>query len=98
MRNIIAGILFAMLWASAAVATKVGVQDAPPLLLATVRFFMAGSAMLTYAYILKPKDHAWPRGVAWRHLIIFSLLNTTIYLGAFVLALKEVSAGIGSLS
>jgi len=98
MRNIIAGILFAMLWASAAVATKVGVQDAPPLLLATVRFFIAGGAMLTYAYILKPKDHAWPRGVAWRHLIIFSLLNTTIYLGAFVLALKEVSAGIGSLS
>ncbi|UYQ93170.1 EamA family transporter [Chitinophaga horti] len=34
----------------------------------------------------------------WRNLLIFALLNTTIYLGAYVTAMKEVSAGIGSLS
>jgi drug/metabolite transporter (DMT)-like permease len=29
---------------------------------------------------------------------VFSVLNTSLYLGAFVLAMREVSAGIGSLS
>ncbi|GAB3567540.1 EamA family transporter [Spirosoma luteolum] len=98
MKNLLPGILFAALWASAAVATKVGVQSAPPLVLANVRFFIAGTGMLLFAYGIQRQRDAWPRGAEWRHLLIFALLNTTIYLGAFVLALKQVSAGIGSLS
>ena len=47
------------------------------------------------AYSLK---NAWPTRTEFRQLSIFALLNTTIYLGAFVIALKQVSAGIGSLS
>lgn len=34
----------------------------------------------------------------WRPLFIYGILNVTIYLGFFVLGMKEVSAGIGSLS
>lgn len=98
MRQLIPGILFAALWASAAVATKLGVQSVPPLVLANVRFFIAGAGMLLFAYGVQRTRNAWPRGVEWRQLFIFSLLNTTIYLGCFVLALKQVSAGIGSLS
>ncbi len=98
MRQLIPGILFAALWASAAVATKLGVQSVPPLLLANVRFFIAGAGMLLFAYSVQRTSDAWPRGAEWRQLFIFSLLNTTIYLGCFVLALKQVSAGIGSLS
>ncbi|MDQ3290121.1 MAG: DMT family transporter [Bacteroidota bacterium] len=98
MRNVLFGLLFAMLWASAAVATKIGVAEAHPLLLANVRFFIAGGLMLFYVYVISPVKNVLPRGAEWLHLFIFSLLNTTIYLGAFVLALKEVSAGIGSLS
>ncbi len=98
MRQLVPGILFAALWASAAVATKLGVQSVPPLVLANVRFFIAGTGMLLFAYGVQRTRDAWPRGVEWRQLFIFSLLNTTIYLGCFVLALKQVSAGIGSLS
>lgn len=98
MRQLIPGILFAALWASAAVATKLGVQSVPPLLLANVRFFIAGAGMLLFVYGVQRTSDAWPRGAEWRQLFIFSLLNTTIYLGCFVLALKQVSAGIGSLS
>lgn len=59
--------------------------------------------MLLFAYGIQGTKqpgvpNAWPTRVEWRQLTIFSLLNTTIYLGAFVLALKQVSAGIGSLS
>jgi drug/metabolite transporter (DMT)-like permease len=55
--------------------------------------------MLVYVYaIRRSKQYALPRGAEWRHLVIFALLNTTIYLSCFVLSMKEVSAGIGSLS
>lgn len=53
--------------------------------------------MLSYAYGWQ-RNNPLPKGIEWRQLTIFALLNTTIYLGAFVLALKQVSAGIGSLS
>lgn len=96
--GVLAGLLFAALWASASVATKFGVQSVHPLILANVRFFIAGSGMLLFAYGIQRIQNAWPTRTEWRQLTIFALLNTTIYLGAFVLALKQVSAGIGSLS
>ena len=97
MKTILPGLVFAALWASASAATKFGVQSADPLILANVRFFIAGGLMLTYAYT-RQRPNPLPNRVEWRQLTIFALLNTTIYLGAFVLALKQVSAGIGSLS
>jgi len=95
-RTLLPGLLFAALWASASEATKFGVLSADPLLLANVRFFIAGSLMLFWAYGLS--RNPMPNRVEWKRLTLFALLNTTIYLGAFVLALKQVSAGIGSLS
>ncbi|GAA4399954.1 DMT family transporter [Nibrella viscosa] len=98
MKTILLGLLFAALWASAAVATKFGIQSADPLVLANVRFLIAGGLMLFYAHGLRSNHNARPKGIEWRQLTIFALLNTTIYLGTFVLAMEEVSAGIGSLS
>jgi probable blue pigment (indigoidine) exporter len=93
--QLLPGFLFAMLWASASVATKFGVQSVDPFILATVRFLIAGGAILIFAYAIQ--KNPVPQGREWQRLTIFALLNTTIYLGAFVLALKQVSAGIGTL-
>lgn len=98
MKSIFIGILFAALWASASVATKIGIRSADPLILANVRFLVAGSLMLLFAYTLFPSKNSLPRGREWRQLIVFSLLNTTLYLSAFVISMREVAAGIGSLS
>ncbi|MCF6406790.1 DMT family transporter [Chitinophaga filiformis] len=98
MRQLVIGLLFALLWASAAVATKFGIHAADPLILANVRFFLAGGGMLLYAYLIRKGQHAMPQGKEWLHLIIFGCLNTTVYLGCFVIAMKTVSAGIGSLA
>lgn len=98
MRQLIPGLLFAALWASASAATKFGVQSVHPLILAEVRFFIAGGGMLLFAYGMQRVKNAWPTTTEFKQLAIFAMLNTTIYLGAFVLALKQVSAGIGSLS
>lgn len=96
MKSLLIGLLFAALWASASAATKFGVLSADPLVLANIRFLIAGPLMLAFAYGVQRGP--LPNRTEFKRLTIFALLNTTIYLGAFVLAIKQVSAGIGSLS
>jgi drug/metabolite transporter (DMT)-like permease len=98
MRQLVPGLLFASLWASAAVATKFGIHVADPLILANVRFLLAGGGMLLFAYLIQKGKHPLPKGKEWLQLVIFGSLNTTVYLGCFVIAMKSVSAGIGSLA
>ena len=85
-----------MLWASASSATKIGIQSAQPLVIGNFRFFIAGFLMLGYAYLFQ--KNRLPKGVEWKQLAIYGVLNVTIYLGFFVIAIKHVSAGIGSLA
>lgn len=92
----IAGVLFAALWASASAAGKIGLKSAEPLVLFNIRFIIAGAALLGYAYIFQ--KNPLPKNREWVELSIFGLLNTSLYLGFFILAMKQVSAGIGSLS
>ncbi|MFC5411541.1 DMT family transporter [Larkinella bovis] len=96
MKFFLSGLLFAALWASASAATKFGVLSADPLLLAQIRFMIAGPLILFIAHGIQRGP--LPTRTEFKRLTIFALLNTTIYLGAFVLALRHVSAGIGSLS
>lgn len=99
LKNIGIGILFSMLWASASVATKFGVQSAPPLILANIRFFLAGLVLLGYCYgWSRAKVYRLPTREEWIQLSIFGLLNTTLYLGLYVYAMKFTAAGIGSLA
>ena len=99
LKNIGIGILFSMLWASASVATKFGVQSAPPLILANIRFFLAGLVLLGYCYgWSRNKIYRLPSATEWKQLAIFGLLNTTLYLGLYVYAMKFTAAGIGSLA
>ena len=96
MKNTAIGIIFAFLWASASAATKFGLQSAQPLVIANFRFFIAAILMLAGAHLLR--GYRLPTRAEWKPLLIYGFLNVTLYLGAFVYAMKEVSAGIGSLS
>jgi probable blue pigment (indigoidine) exporter len=96
MKNNIIGLVFAMLWASASVATKFGLQSAQPLIIANVRFFIAGALMLIAAHLFR--KFRLPERDEWQPLLIYGLLNVTIYLGLYVLSMQELSAGVGSLS
>jgi probable blue pigment (indigoidine) exporter len=90
------GISFAMLWSSASVAGKFGLMSAEPLTLFNVRFFLAGIVLLVVVGISSRRF--WPVGREWIHIIIFSLLNTALYLGIFIIALQFVAAGITALA
>lgn len=39
-----------------------------------------------------------PSGQEWKQLSIYGLLNISIYLGAYIVAMQEVSPGLGSLA
>lgn len=93
---IILGIVFAMFWSSASVAAKIGVRTMEPLMLFQFRFFLASILLLTYSFFFE--KWRMPSRTEFKALAVFGFLNITLYLSLFVLAIKEVAAGIGSLS
>ncbi|MEO6681206.1 MAG: EamA family transporter [Ginsengibacter sp.] len=88
--------IFAILWASASTATKLALDVAQPLVIAQIRFAIGGCIMLFFTHIASGKR--LPKGKEWKQLFIYGLLNITIYLGLYVFAMQDVTAGVGSLS
>jgi len=84
------------LWASAATATKIGLEEAQPLVLAQIRFAIGGAIMLLFAHVIGRQR--LPTGKEWKYITIYGLLNITIYLGCYVTAMQHVTAGIGALA
>jgi probable blue pigment (indigoidine) exporter len=94
-RFIVLGLLFAVLWASASIAGKFGLLSSEPLTLFTIRFLLAGFILLGYAAIARKWQK--PTNKEWIQLTVFGAFNTTLYLGIFIIALREVAAGITAL-
>jgi probable blue pigment (indigoidine) exporter len=95
MKKIILGLIFAALWGSGSVATKLGLQVAHPLLLINSRFLLAAFVMLTIS-LLSNKDRL-PKKSEWLPLILCGAMSMAIYPTTFVYAMKNVTAGIGTL-
>lgn len=95
-KYILAGVLFALLWSSAAAATKIALQSAQPFVIAVARFFLAGTGMLLFTHFVLSKR--LPQQKEWLFLAVYGLLNISIYLGVYVIAMQEVSAGLGSMA
>ncbi|MBO9572799.1 MAG: EamA family transporter, partial [Chitinophagaceae bacterium] len=51
--------------------------------------------LLISHFILQQK---LPKGILWKQLMIYGLLNISIYLGIYIVAMQHASAGIGSLA
>ncbi|NML19893.1 EamA family transporter [Pseudoflavitalea sp. G-6-1-2] len=91
-----AGVAFAFLWASAAAATKLGLKSAQPFVICVARFFLAGVIMLFISHGILRKR--LPSGKEWKQLAIYGFLNIALYLGLYVVAMQNVSAGLSSMS
>ncbi len=92
----IIGLPFAAIWASASVASKLGLASAEPFTISFIRFSIAGILMVFVSHVLLRK--ALPKSSQWKQLAIYGLLNISLYLGLFIIAIGEVSAGLGSLA
>jgi probable blue pigment (indigoidine) exporter len=90
------GLLFSILWSSASTATKIGLQVLQPFTICVVRFFLAGIVMITVSHLVLRQR--MPKGREWGQIAIYGLLSNTIYLGLYVIAMRQVSAGLGSLA
>lgn len=71
-------------------------DGAQPLVIAQVRFAVAGCIMLFVAHAIG--KNRLPDRTQWKQITIYGLLNITIYLGCYVYAMQEVTAGVGALS
>ncbi len=96
MKNLILGFVFAMLWASAGVASKFGIQASQPLVFSNIRFIVAGIILLSIA-LLSGRKIGLTKAMFWQ-CAVYGLLNVAIYLGVFIYAIKYVSAGISGLA
>lgn len=92
----IAGTLFAILWASASTATKIGLMVAQPLVIAEVRFALASFIMLFVAHLILKQR--LPSKKEWKQLMMYGFLNISVYLGLYVVAMQNITAGIGALA
>lgn len=90
------GIAFAILWASASAATKIALLSAQPFVIAVSRFFIGGILMLVFAHGIK--NYRMPRQKEWRQIMLYGLLNISIYLGLYIIAMQKISAGLGTLA
>lgn len=90
------GLVFSILWPSAATATKIGLQVAQPFVICIARFFIAGIIMLLITHVFLRKR--LPHKNEWKQLAIYGLLNIALYLGLYVVAMQQISAGLGSLA
>lgn len=95
--EILEGLLFAILWASATPATKFAVHSVDPFLLTCIRFLFVGAVMLGYGFISRKNPLERPSRKQFGQLFILGLLNITVYMTGFLVAIKTVSAGLISL-
>jgi drug/metabolite transporter (DMT)-like permease len=86
---------FCVLWSSAFAVAKVSLADAPPLLLLTARFLLAGTIMLGAAVL---------GGFSWRlgrrdllALVVLGIANNALYLGLNYTGMRSLSAGLTAL-
>jgi len=87
---------FVVVWGSGYLATKVGLQSAPPFTFLTLRFAFGLLLVVPLALAVRP---AWPRtSVQWLHVAVAGLLMHAVNLGGSHYAqFLGMSAGIAAL-
>jgi drug/metabolite transporter (DMT)-like permease len=86
---------FSFLWASAFIALKVGLRQAPPFTLMSTRFLVAGVLLFAVA---RARGASFPRRPGeWGAIALIGVLTNTLYLGLTAVAMRDLSAGTGAI-
>ncbi len=92
----LAGLALSILWSSASTATKIGLNSAQPFVISSIRFLIAGLLMLFISHVIL--GNRLPSKGEFRYIMVYGFLNVSLYLGLYVIAMQQVSAGLGSLA
>ncbi len=94
-KEILAYIAVCIFWGSTYLAIRIGVGELPPMFFAGIRFFIAGSLVLTFAYIKGmefPKTFTETRKMATVGILLLFICN-----GSMVWAEQMVSSSIAAI-
>lgn len=83
-----------ILWGTTWVAMKFGIKQMPPLQLASIRQFLAGSMFVSFFLI---KGISFPKGKDWPKLLVMGILTFTFANALSTWSLKFISSGLGAL-
>jgi drug/metabolite transporter (DMT)-like permease len=89
------GVGFALLWSSAFTSAKIALADAPPFLLLTVRFALAGLVAMALAAAAGQRLPRLKR--TWWMIALFGVCQNSLYLGLNFLAMTTVPAGLAAI-
>ena len=90
-----AAILYVFLWASAFVPSRVLARGAPPLGILAIRFLIAGGILMVLVAALRlPVPRDWR---SWLFVFGIGVGSNALYLGLTYVALRHLSAGMGSI-
>src|SRR5262252_5461381 len=93
--GVAAALVYIFLWASAFVPSRVLARGAPPISILAIRFLLAGFLLLVGAKLARlsiPKDAR-----TWLWLFALGVGGNALYLGLTYVALRHLSAGMGSI-
>jgi len=93
-KTLIAFAIIYLVWGSTFYAIRVGVHEVPPLLLAAVRFTIAGAALLTWALA---QGEALPRRREWAATALLALLIFVVDYGILFWAEQRVASGTAAV-
>jgi len=93
-KTLLAFAIIYFVWGSTFLAIRVGVRDVPPLLLAAMRFFIAGFVL--YAWMSARREPS-PTARQWRSVSLLAILIFVIDYGLLFWAEQRVPSGIASV-
>jgi drug/metabolite transporter (DMT)-like permease len=94
-RAIAMGLTFALIWSSAFTSARIIVQSAPPLMISSLRFFIAGCIALAIAFALGQRIKFTRK--QWRAIFVFGICQNALYLGLFFVAMQTLEASFASI-
>jgi drug/metabolite transporter (DMT)-like permease len=94
LRVVVAFFAIYVLWGATFLAIRVAVLEVPPLLVAGVRFFIAGSILYGF---MRLRGEPSPTAAEWRSLAVMALFMFVVTYGALFWAEQYVPSGITSV-
>lgn len=83
-----------LIWGSTYLAIRIGVAEMPPLLMAGIRFLLAGCGMYL---VLRLRGAPAPTPIQWRNAGLIGVLMLTVGNGAVTWAEQSVSSGMAAM-
>ena len=93
-KTLLAFAIIYFLWGSTFLAIRVGVREVPPLLLAAMRFLVAGLAL--YGWMIAHGERS-PTVVEWRSASLLAILIFVVDYGLLFWAEQRVPSGIAAV-